>query len=34
MRREEKNSPSVDPILGIMPQLLCSNTAIEDPFPV
>jgi hypothetical protein len=34
MRREEKDSPSVGPILGIMPQLLCSNTADEDPFPV
>jgi hypothetical protein len=32
MLHEEKDSPSVDSILGIMPQLLCSNTADED-FP-
>jgi hypothetical protein len=34
MRHEEKGSPSVGSILGIMPQLLCSNTADEDPFPL
>jgi hypothetical protein len=34
MLHEEKDYPSVDSILGIMPQLLCSNTADEDPPPV
>jgi hypothetical protein len=34
MRHEEKDSPFVGPILGIMPQLLCSNTADEYPSPV
>jgi hypothetical protein len=30
MLHEEKDSLSVDSILGIMPRLLCSNTADED----
>jgi hypothetical protein len=34
MCHEEKGSPSVGSIPGIMPQLLCSNTVDEDPFPV
>jgi hypothetical protein len=34
MLHEEKIPPSVASIPGIMPQLLCSNTADEDPSPV
>jgi hypothetical protein len=34
MLHEEKDSPSIDSILGIIPQLLCSNTADEDSPPV
>jgi hypothetical protein len=34
MLHEEKDSPFVDSILGIMPHLLCSNTADKDPPPV
>jgi hypothetical protein len=34
MLHEEKDSPSVDSILGIMPRLLCSNTADEDSPPM
>jgi hypothetical protein len=34
MLHEEKDSPSVDSILGIMPWLLFSNTIDEDSPPV
>jgi hypothetical protein len=34
MFHEEKDSPSVDSILGIMQRLLCSNTADEDSLPM
>jgi hypothetical protein len=33
MCHKEKDSPSIASILGIMPQLLCSNTADEDLSP-
>jgi hypothetical protein len=34
MLHKEKDSPSVDSILGIMPWLLLSNTVDEDSCPV